>query len=263
MRSKGKRLNEAIKATRKRASVRREECQESIFRHWVGARIDRLHDQHTLMREELPRAGGLLATSEGAPLITVMGLTLLKHFRRGRPLAAQAEARRMADEAMGKLAEGGDRPIACRKGCFSCCTQPVTALVPEIVEIAGRLKTTLDERETAQLRARIEKYRRRVNSAEPGRSRPLALCPLNVDGECSVYDIRPLLCRGYNSYDAAACERAAEEGFEGPTAIPIDLSTYMIAAAANLSLRLSATYEGRELEPRDLVEALGEMLARP
>jgi hypothetical protein len=36
----------------------------------------------------------------------------------------------------------------------------------------------------------------------------VGVCPLLVQGRCSVYDIRPLVCRGFNSASADACRNA-------------------------------------------------------
>jgi hypothetical protein len=42
-------------------------------------------------------------------------------------------------------------------------------------------------------------------------------CPLLVDGRCSVYEVRPLVCRGYNSTNVDACRQAHEDrGVEVP-----------------------------------------------
>ena len=47
-------------------------------------------------------------------------------------------------------------------------------------------------------------------------------CPLLVDELCSVYEARPLVCRGYNSTDVEACRRAhANPGLLVPTFAPL------------------------------------------
>ena len=35
-------------------------------------------------------------------------------------------------------------------------------------------------------------------------------CPLLVNERCSVYPVRPLTCRGFNSTDARSCERSVK-----------------------------------------------------
>ena len=36
-------------------------------------------------------------------------------------------------------------------------------------------------------------------------------CPLLVEGRCSVYEVRPLICRGYNSTNVDACRKAHDD----------------------------------------------------
>jgi hypothetical protein len=51
-------------------------------------------------------------------------------------------------------------------------------------------------------------------------------CALLVDGRCSVYSVRPLLCRGYLSTDREGCRA----GFEGRTHSEIIASALNIAS---------------------------------
>ena len=62
-------------------------------------------------------------------------------------------------------------------------------------------------RRRAALDGRIEAHRAATAGLD-GAARRLAraACPLLVDGRCSVYPIRPMSCRGWNSLDVQACE---------------------------------------------------------
>ncbi|MBX3001332.1 MAG: hypothetical protein KF893_22615, partial [Caldilineaceae bacterium] len=54
------------------------------------------------------------------------------------------------------------------------------------------------------------------------------LCPLLVDGRCSVYYVRPLTCRGYTSNDAGRC-RSKVEAPDQPVHIEADPIRYFFA----------------------------------
>jgi hypothetical protein len=67
----------------------------------------------------------------------------------------------------------------------------------------------------ARLRGRNERLCARVaEMSVADRARAAVPCPLldTKKGTCTVHPVRPLLCRGYNSYDVAACERQCATG---------------------------------------------------
>lgn len=93
--------------------------------------------------------------------------------------------------------------LACRPGCNHCCTTPVSLIAPEAASIAAYLQTNLNPEQTAALAARIVEHRRARDSDPHG---PV-MCPLNVDGNCIAYAVRPLNCRKWHSFDEPACRR--------------------------------------------------------
>ena len=64
--------------------------------------------------------------------------------------------------------------VACRSGCTYCCMFPVAASAPEVLAIAAFVRERFDEERRAALDARIEA------------------------GHCTVYEVRPVACRGYS-----------------------------------------------------------------
>lgn len=93
--------------------------------------------------------------------------------------------------------------LACQPGCNHCCTTPVSLIAPEAASIAAYLQTNLNPEQTAALAARIVEHRRARDSDPHG---PV-MCPLNVDGNCIAYAVRPLNCRKWHSFDEPACRR--------------------------------------------------------
>ncbi len=77
-------------------------------------------------------------------------------------------------------------PVMCKKGCSNCCKNPTVPFTePELIGILWyaieKLKSPLRERVKQRLYAH-------QTSLE---------CPFLVDDECSVYEMRPLICRQF------------------------------------------------------------------
>jgi Fe-S-cluster containining protein len=98
-------------------------------------------------------------------------------------------------------------PLACREGCAWCCHKVVGTAAPEVLRIARFVRETFSAEDVSATRdraARVDEQRRSL-AHDPWAAERLP-CPLLVDGRCSVYPVRPLTCRGYNSSDAHLCE---------------------------------------------------------
>jgi Fe-S-cluster containining protein len=83
-------------------------------------------------------------------------------------------------------------------GCFFCCYLPVDVLVPEAFRIAAHLKRTRSPGELAVL-----VYRLGAHGQHDFGTRP---CVFLAQGRCSIYEVRPMVCRGYNSLSKERCE---------------------------------------------------------
>jgi Fe-S-cluster containining protein len=118
----------------------------------------------------------------------------------------------------------GQPPIACRKGCPSCCTLRVTALAPEVFMVAAYLRAT-----APALRGHGIDLIGRLRDTDAatrglGEEQRVALrrrCAFIEQGVCLIHRVRPLACRGHASHDRRACADAAagrvdEVPFSGP-----------------------------------------------
>jgi Fe-S-cluster containining protein len=115
-----------------------------------------------------------------------------------------------------QLAEAG-RPISCKAGCGACCRQMVPISIFEAEALAAWIRT-LPESRRQELAGRFHQallklsaaglIDRMVNEnwlAETASARQLALeyfyqripCPFLENESCSIYPIRPLVCREY------------------------------------------------------------------
>lgn len=103
-------------------------------------------------------------------------------------------------------------PLACGRGCASCCTLRVTASAPEVLLVARFLRAV----QPALLQRGIDLVGRlRAADArtagldEAQRVQLRQPCPFIAQGVCVIYQVRPLACRGHASHDRQACAEAA------------------------------------------------------
>ncbi len=87
---------------------------------------------------------------------------------------------------------------ACAPGCFFCCYLPVDVLAPEAFRVAAHLKQTRSPGELADLVYRLGAHGQQDFGARS--------CVFLADGRCSIYEVRPMVCRGYNSLSKERCE---------------------------------------------------------
>ncbi len=128
-----------------------------------------------------------------------------------------AQLREIVDDALAFADENnapfveGRRTLACQKGCSWCCKLQVTVTAPEALRIAGYLQANLSADGLAELRTRLkELVAKTAGMGTEERAVSGLPCGLLVDNACSVYPVRPLICRGWNSTDASVCEEATK-----------------------------------------------------
>jgi Fe-S-cluster containining protein len=86
-------------------------------------------------------------------------------------------------------------------------------------------------------------------------------CPLLVNNRCSVYPVRPLTCRGYNSSNARCCEQTvkARERVE----VPVYSPQHRIATFILDGLRAGLAESGLKNELLELTAGLRIALTTP
>lgn len=127
-------------------------------------------------------------------------------------------------------AEMGAR-IACHEGCNACCASPVMVSEGEAIAVAEWLR----EPEHADVRARFEaaysKWRDQLGDLldphDPDENRAWmsrvqqrqVMCAFNHEGGCSIYPVRPALCRKTHALDTSencASDAIAAKCFQHP-----------------------------------------------
>lgn len=148
--------------------------------------------------------------------------------------------------------------LQCGAGCAWCCYAPVDAGPLEVLYIAEKLRKKLSSAQLAELEDRLEQAPRA--SLDPvERVRTGQGCPfLNKKARCTIYDFRPLACRGLASTDAAKCRSDASG--ETEAAAPLYGPYYDIAAGVSQGLLdglHSMGFDARQLQlPAAVLRAL-------
>jgi Fe-S-cluster containining protein len=162
------------------------------------------------------------------------------------------------------LAGGGGAPLACSPGCDHCCHQSVAATPVEVFVIARFLQQHLEPKELAALRARLQIFYHSTTSLTfEERHDPAYPCPLLENGKCTVYEARPLACRGVNSLDEQLCQRtlhdadARAEYLAGRLPIPRYAEPLQAAHSVSAGLQLCGSeLHGFFMQPLELAWGL-------
>jgi Fe-S-cluster containining protein len=217
------------------AHTRRDVGQAPVAR---GTNVEQLTDeiQRTVYRERLDT---FLASRDAGRTLTAQALKqgiLLEVV-----VGAAATVSSYADEALAIVAAEYRPQLACRKGCDSCCCKPgVLVSIPELVRILQTVASAFSEDQVARLRERTRAYGEQLDGRDFNALVDDRIpCPLLVEGCCSVYEDRPLVCRGYNSTSVEAC-RAAERNATALVPIFALLKDVTDGATVGVAQQLSA-----------------------
>ena len=114
-------------------------------------------------------------------------------------------------------------PTACKAGCAYCCSVQVQVLAPEILHVLDYLRRTRTKSQLAELEGQVAALDDRIHGlSSTERAKSNVPCALLVDGNCSVYEARPIICRSGNSSDARRCQAAF-----GPNSTSSSVETYV------------------------------------
>lgn len=124
--------------------------------------------------------------------------------RKHKWLSNLLDAYHIADEGVKATLEhyaATGRPIACSAGCAACCKSPCIPLTqPEMQGISWYVTEVLEGEVRPVVKARLENH---ATAKE---------CPFLVQNKCTVYPVRPLICRQFMVRNRAceATERVDE-----------------------------------------------------
>jgi Fe-S-cluster containining protein len=165
-----------------------------------------------------------------------------------------------------RLDRGEQSHIACAAGCGVCCMVNVAVLFPEAVAIVGHLRENRDPEDLERLSGRIESLYRKIQWLDDEERiflrRPCAF--LDDSGCCSVYSVRPLLCRSVTSTDPDRCRQAiAMQALGECVPVLMNLLQKAIMEAAYRGLGQALEEAGLDARGVKLTVAMKHLLDHP
>jgi len=106
-------------------------------------------------------------------------------------------------------------PVACREDCDSCCYNQVELTPPEALVLGHHIAQQFSQAEKDLLLAHVERIIEiiaRMGKAESAARRREIPCPLLRNRKCSVYPVRPLVCRAMHALDRERCDAELRAG---------------------------------------------------
>ena len=151
--------------------------------------------------------------------------------------------------------------LDCRKYCAHCCYKTVSVSPAEVFHLARYLEAKLSPKALARLKLRLRALEDKTRGMTPQeRGRAQLPCALLVGRLCIAHPARPASCRGFNSADVGACERARRRR---DVEIPVYAPQYRLFAEAHLALRAVLAERGLASTHLELTRALRIALEEP
>jgi Fe-S-cluster containining protein len=179
---------------------------------------------------------------------------------------AMAVTSQLSDDFVRRAPAGA---VACKAGCDHCCHQVVSVTPPEALAIADHLRKNRSTAELARVGERVaEAHARGLGLSTTERYSLEHPCPFLEAGQCSIYEVRPLSCRGMNSRDAAGClnsfrDASARDEFllnaRGGYSFAEPIRAFL-AISVGLQLGLSEVYK-LDMQPLELTAAMHLLLS--
>lgn len=146
------------------------------------------------------------------PDITAVSLLLARKLGDADNVRRASETARLAHRLFESSLAANPSPdkLACRMGCAHCCHHYVSVSAPEALLLARAIRATEKEQPTLampHLATRLAAAAGRTPAERQGKRIP---CPLLIDGACSVYGERPMVCRQTVARDIDLCRREAD-----------------------------------------------------
>lgn len=166
--------------------------------------------------------------------------------------------------------------LACGRGCNACCAEPIMVLRPEAARVAHWLALPENAEERARFLAAYPAWSAAIGEtveqlamlyfSDPDHYivhhgaawRKNVMCAFNRDGDCSIYPVRPVVCRNSHALDTAEhCRPDSGKMATRATFVPLD---QFLAKARRLLRATHNATAGDRWIARALPLAVYEML---
>lgn len=105
--------------------------------------------------------------------------------------------------------------VACGPGCSYCCHSQIHVLPIEALLILSFINERFTEKQILLLMDRIEQRLQRTRGKSLGilfSVKDELPCIFLENGMCSIYQVRPFICRAWNSMDSSLCKKIFNSG---------------------------------------------------
>ena len=149
-----------------------------------------------------------------------------------------------------------DLALACGRGCNYCCHTFVSVLAPEVFRVAAWLRV----HQVDCISDLIQATDATANLDLDQRHGAHFPCPLLKNGECSVYSVRPLVCRKAASPSVDACRVEFDGGAVGVQMPAVNIS---FTGDVNLAMLVALRSTGLPDASYEFSAALAAALVDP
>jgi len=182
-----------------------------------------------------------------------------------RALEIAVSAFFLADHLTRRFEGGQDlpQPIACREDCDACCYNRVELAPPEALVIGHHIAGIFSEAEKEAVLANLAQNLARTHGKSPAAvagMRAELPCPLLRDRRCSVYPVRPLVCRAMHALDRERC--AAELSAGSLAGSTYYAHRHEIAISVSAGLMEGCREAGLQSGPLNLAQALHDFFTQ-
>lgn len=104
--------------------------------------------------------------------------------------------------------------IACGPNCPYCCSMQIRITPPEALLVGEHVLTTYSDERIRNLKDRIMRNLELTdgkNQEEKVKNWHKTQCIFLEEGSCSLYEVRPFICRSWHSLDKAVCIKAYDD----------------------------------------------------
>ena len=168
------------------------------------------------------------------------------------------------DEFVEKFKTDYSVKLACHEGCSICCYLRVDAKAHEILAIANFIASKFSPDVRTSTLDRLNSHAQLVHGLSYTEHMATNIvCPLLVDGRCSIYSMRPFGCRRHQSQRIDVCQHSFDypKDLEYPSARHVPLFRMTLEVENSLqAIYSSADYDETGYE---LGTALLEALTNP
>ncbi|WP_273266628.1 YkgJ family cysteine cluster protein [Flexistipes sinusarabici] len=143
--------------------------------------------------------------------------------------------------------------IDCKKGCGYCCILNIPVLSPESDNIYHFIKSNFSDQQLNIIKQKIDSYGFQIKNLDD-EERIVCRKPcifLSDEESCSIYPVRPILCRSVTSTSASKCKQALESVVMGDENTVL-MNSFIKDLYKNLFLAVSDFLSSRNLPDKSV-----------